>query len=96
MGAIAERLSDEVVVTDDNPRHEAPGAITSEIAAGMRSTPTVINDRVRAIRHAIDRAGPRDWILVAGKGHEDTQQVGDEYFPMDDRSIVSQYLGAAA
>ncbi len=96
MGAIAERLSDEVIVTDDNPRHESPGAITDEIIQGMSEVPMVINDRVEAIRRAIEGAADGDWILIAGKGHEDTQQVGDEFLPMNDRSIVSSFLGVAA
>jgi len=96
MGAIAERLSDEVIVTDDNPRHEVPQAITDEIVMGMDSKPTVINDRVKAIRWAIESAGEADWVLIAGKGHEDTQQVGDQFLPIDDRTIVSRCLGVAA
>jgi len=92
MGAIAERLADEIVVTDDNPRHEAPGDITDEIVAGMTASPTVINDRVQAIRWAINHALVEDWILIAGKGHEDTQQVGDRFVNMDDRSIVNSCL----
>ena len=96
MGAIAERLAGQGVVTDDNPRHETPSSITHEIVSGMRSAPTVINDSVQAIGYAIASAGPRDWVLVAGQGHEDTQQVGDEYFPMDDRSVVGRCLGLAA
>lgn len=96
MGAIAERLADEVIVTDDNPRGEEPKDITDQIAAGMSRAPRVINDRVRAIRWAIEQATADDWVLVAGKGHETTQQVGDELLEMDDRSIVSDCLSAAA
>lgn len=96
MGSIAERLADEIIVTDDNPRHEIPDAITDAIVTGMNSSPTVINDRVEAIRRAIGSAGDGDWILIAGKGHENTQQIGDEFFPMDDRSIVSNCLEVAA
>ena len=96
MGAIAERLADEVVVTDDNPRHEMARSITDEIVVGMTRTPHVINDRVHAIEWAIEHAKKDDWVLVAGKGHETTQQVGDSFFEMDDRSIVSGCLGVAA
>jgi UDP-N-acetylmuramoyl-L-alanyl-D-glutamate--2,6-diaminopimelate ligase len=96
MGAIAEALADEVVVTDDNPRHETPGDITSEIIAGMAVSPAVINDRVQAIEWAISHARKQDWVLIAGKGHEDTQQVGDEFLAMDDRTIVGRCLGVAA
>ena len=96
MGAIAERLADEVIVTDDNPRHETAQSITDQIVAGMTRAPRVINDRVRAIEWAIEHAEKDDWVLVAGKGHETTQQVGDSFFDMDDRSIVSECLGGAA
>lgn len=96
MGAVAERLADVIIVTDDNPRHEAPQDITDQIVAGMKLTPRVINDRVRAIQWAIEHAAADDWVLVAGKGHETTQQVGDDFFDMDDRSIVSECLGVAA
>ncbi len=96
MGAIAERLADVVIVTDDNPRHEVPQEITDQIVAGMVGTARVINDRVQAIQWAIEHAAADDWVLVAGKGHETTQQVGDEFLSMDDRSIVSECLGVAA
>ena len=96
MGAIAGALADEVVVTDDNPRHEAPGDITNEIIAGMAVSPAVINDRVQAIEWAVSHARKQDWVLIAGKGHEDTQQVGDEFLAMDDRTIVGRCLGVAA
>lgn len=96
MGAIAERLADVIVVTDDNPRHENPRDITDEIVMGMTQVPRVINDRVCAIQWAIEHAKGDDWVLIAGKGHETTQQIGDEYIDMDDRAIVSVCLEAAA
>ena len=96
MGAIAERLADVIVVTDDNPRHELAKSITDQIVAGMAQTPRVINDRAQAIEWAIEHAAPGDWVLIAGKGHETTQQVGDKFVDLDDRSIVSECLGVAA
>lgn len=96
MGAIAERGADVVIVTDDNPRHEKPTEITDEIAAGMSCAPHIINDRVRAIQWVIERAQADDWVLIAGKGHETTQQVGDTHTAMDDRAIVADCLEAAA
>jgi len=96
MGAVAERLADVVVLTDDNPRHESPQAIVADILAGMRSQPAVIHDRVDAIRHVIRQAGSPDVVLVAGKGHETTQQVGDEYLPLSDRDTVNSILEDAA
>ncbi len=96
MGGIAERLADRVVLTDDNPRFEEPAAIIDEILSGMAQRPAVIQDRVRAIEWAIQQSGERDWIVVAGKGHETTQQVGDRYLPMDDRRLVHELMGKAA
>lgn len=98
MGAIAERLADHVVVTDDNPRHEAGRQIIEEILAGMRSPQSVVVMQARdaAIAHAIKQAGSNDVVLIAGKGHEDYQQVGDERFPFSDRAQVEAVLRAAA
>jgi UDP-N-acetylmuramoyl-L-alanyl-D-glutamate--2,6-diaminopimelate ligase len=96
MGEIAERLADVVVVTDDNPRHEPPEQIVAQIRAGMRAEPRVIHDRVDAIRWAVEQAGSGDVVLVAGKGHEETQQVGDARLPLSDRQTVTELLGQAA
>ena len=96
MGAIAERLADIVILTNDNPRHEEPQSIIEQIAAGMRSTPTVIPDRTHAIRAALAEARPGDIVLVAGKGHEDYQQIGSERRPYSDRDTVRTLLQEAA
>lgn len=96
MGEIAERLSDQVILTDDNPRSEDPEIIVREIAAGMRAQPTVIHDRVEAIVHALSRAADDDWVLIAGKGHETTQQFGTRRVPLSDRAVVRQWLEEAA
>ncbi len=96
MGQVAEQLADVVVLTDDNPRSERPQAIVSEIVAGMDSSPTVIHDRAEAIQWAIRHAGAEDWVVVAGKGHETTQQLNDREIPLSDRDIVTQTLGMAA
>jgi len=96
MGAIAERLADVVILTDDNPRHEEPLAIIREIAAGMRSTPTVVADRTQAIRAALAEARAGDIVRVAGNGHEDYQQVGAERRPYSDRDTVRALLQEAA
>ncbi len=86
MGAIAQRLAQRVVVTSDNPRHEAPGAIVAAIVEGMALEPAahVIEDRRAAIAHAVSHAGPNDVILIAGKGHEAHQQVAGVRHPFDD------------
>ena len=96
MGKIAERLADRVVLTDDNPRHESGDAIIADILGGMNAAPPVIRERKAAIAEAIGHAGEGDIVLIAGKGHEDYQQVGDARLPYSDRDAVRQILGAAA
>ena len=71
-------------------------AIIREIVAGMRSTPTVVADRTQAIRAALAEAHAGDIVLVAGKGHEDYQQVGAERRPYSDRDTVRALLQEAA
>ncbi len=95
MGKVAERLADRVVVTDDNPRFEDPDFIVEEITRGM-SRPAqaqVIRDRAQAIRTALAEAGPDDVVVVAGKGHETEQQVGERRLPFSDRVEVSRFFG---
>jgi len=93
MGAIAEWLADEVVLTSDNPRGEPPEAILAEIAAGMRGAAQTIPERRAAIRHALERARPGDCVLVAGKGHETYQEVAGQRLPFDDRQVVRDWAG---
>lgn len=90
MGAVAERLSDLVILTDDNPRREDGAAIIGDILAGVREPQRVRVERNRAtaIRWALAEAGAEDVVLVAGKGHETTQQVGDLKRPFSDRGEV--------
>jgi UDP-N-acetylmuramoyl-L-alanyl-D-glutamate--2,6-diaminopimelate ligase len=95
MGRIAETLADEVILTDDNPRREDPERIIADILAGMHAAPRVLRDRRAAIAHAITGAAPGDIVLVAGKGHEDYQQVGEERRPYSDRDTVRGLLGGA-
>jgi UDP-N-acetylmuramoyl-L-alanyl-D-glutamate--2,6-diaminopimelate ligase len=96
MGEIAERLADMVLLTDDNPRHESGDAIIADIAGGMRAAPRIIRERRNAIATAIAGAAEGDIVLVAGKGHEDYQQIGDERRPYSDRDTVRTLLGGAA
>lgn len=79
MGALAEQLADEAIVTDDNPRHESSAQIIQQIVAGMQDQQAarVVSNRAEAIRTAIGNAAVGDVVLVAGKGHEDYQQLGD-------------------
>ena len=95
MGALAQRLAAHVVVTSDNPRHEAPDAIIAQIVAGMvsRDNVAVLEDRRAALAHAVGRADPRDVILVAGKGHEDTQEIAGVKHPFSDAVHAQAALG---
>ena len=94
MGRIAERRADRVVVTSDNPRREAPGAIIAAILAGMQKPAIAIEDRAAAIAHVIATAGPRDCVLVAGKGHETWQEAGGERRPFSDFALAQAALAA--
>jgi UDP-N-acetylmuramoyl-L-alanyl-D-glutamate--2,6-diaminopimelate ligase len=87
MGEVGARLADRVIVTSDNPRSEDPLAIAESIAADYAHTEIVL-DRRAAIRRAIDQAQAGDTVVVAGKGHETYQIVGDEARPFDDREEV--------
>lgn len=93
MGAIAEQHADRIIVTNDNPRGEDPGAIAGDILAGMSEPAEVCLDRADAIASAIGRAAPDDIVLVAGKGHETGQIVADQVLPFNDREVVGRLLG---
>ncbi len=94
MGAIAERLAYRVILTDDNPRNEEGALIIRDIQAGMRfpDTAMVERDRAEAIALALRESLPGDCVLVAGKGHEQYQIVGDRKLPFDDRAVVAELL----
>ncbi|MGE3771065.1 MAG: UDP-N-acetylmuramoyl-L-alanyl-D-glutamate--2,6-diaminopimelate ligase [Bdellovibrionales bacterium] len=92
MGRIAAALADHVIVTDDNPRHENPAAIRAGIMAAA-SGADEIPSRSHAIMEAIAAMKPGDVLLVAGKGHEQGQTVGDDVIPFDDAEIVRFALG---
>jgi len=98
MGRIAEALADRVILTDDNPRREDPLRILREIQSGMTRPDrvVVISDRKRAIRSAIAEAGPRDCVLIAGKGHERTQDFGDRQIEFSDFDAARGALTEAA
>jgi UDP-N-acetylmuramoyl-L-alanyl-D-glutamate--2,6-diaminopimelate ligase len=94
MGAIASELSDLCVVTSDNPRNEPPEAIIDEILQGIRRREEVLvePDRRRAIALAIESAQAGDMVVIAGKGHETVQIVGDQRIPFDDRQVAREIL----
>jgi UDP-N-acetylmuramoyl-L-alanyl-D-glutamate--2,6-diaminopimelate ligase len=97
MGAIADELADQIIVTDDNPRSENPQAITRAIASGIKSRAArVIHDRGEAIGTALREARPLDVVLIAGKGHEDYQIYGETRRSFSDRREAQRYLGVAA
>ncbi len=98
MGAAAERLADRVIVTDDNPRGEDPDRIVGMILSGFKVPAGVLveRDRSLAIRAALAEAGPRDVVLIAGKGHEDYQLIGAERRHWSDREFLQRQAGGAS
>jgi UDP-N-acetylmuramoyl-L-alanyl-D-glutamate--2,6-diaminopimelate ligase len=97
MGAVADELADEIIITDDNPRSEDPQAITRAIASGVTTRRVrIIHDRAEAIHAALSEAQAPDVVLIAGKGHEDYQIYGDTRRSFSDRREAQRYLGVAA
>jgi UDP-N-acetylmuramoyl-L-alanyl-D-glutamate--2,6-diaminopimelate ligase len=92
MGEVASRLADKVIVTSDNPRDEVPQAIIKAIEAGLNGDYEIEPDRAQAIAMAISQAGAGDMVLVAGKGHEDYQEVAGVKHPFSDQTVVSEKL----
>jgi len=94
MGRAVEELADRIIVTDDNPRNESPEKIVSEILAGMQrpEQACVVHNRQAAIEYALSEAGADDVVVIAGKGHEQEQIVGNERRPFSDRHVVGRIL----
>jgi len=93
MGAVAERFADQCIVTSDNPRSENPQQIISEIESGMSAQRhRVVSDRARAIRFAIAQARAQDTVLLAGKGHEDYQEINGVKHHFSDVEIATEAL----
>jgi UDP-N-acetylmuramoyl-L-alanyl-D-glutamate--2,6-diaminopimelate ligase len=100
MGAVAGRLSDLIVLTSDNPRGEDPSRIIEEIQRGITADTKkdagqrllTIVDRRAAIAKAIELARPGDLALIAGKGHEKYQVIGDRVLPFDDAAVAREAL----
>ena len=102
MGETCAKLADRLVVTSDNPRSEDPLSIINAILAGVNSnTQTLKNsnnvfaepDRKKAIEYALREAGEGDVVIIAGKGHETTQEIKGVKYPFDDREIVRAFEG---
>ncbi|CBJ82599.1 UDP-N-acetylmuramoylalanyl-D-glutamate 2,6-diaminopimelate ligase [Xenorhabdus bovienii str. Jollieti] len=98
MGGIAEQGADRVIVTDDNPRSEEPHSIVEDILTGFidPGRAMAIHGRVEAVTSAIMQAAEEDVVLVAGKGHEDYQLVGNRRLDYSDRLTVARLLGVIA
>lgn len=94
MGGCVEQFADRIIVTDDNPRTEDPQQIVQHILAGIKRPDRVkvLRDRAAAIRSALNQAAAEDSVLIAGKGHEDYQIIGDERFAFSDPRVVTQWL----
>lgn len=95
MGEVSGRLADFTIITSDNPRFEEPRAIIEDIRTGIRRTKgefIEICDRREAIAYAISHAREGDLIVLAGKGHEDYQEIKGEKYPMDERVIIRELL----
>ncbi len=93
MGAAAAQYADVVFVTDDNPRSEDPGEIRAAVLAGAPDA-TEVGDRAEAILRGVDALGPGDALLIAGKGHETGQVIGDDIYPFDDAEQASVAVAA--
>ncbi len=94
MGQVAEQYADIVVLTNDNPRTENPQSILQEIVSGCQQPEQlkVIEDRAQAIEFALAQLSPNDCLVIAGKGHEDYQEMGDQKLPFKDATVVEHWL----
>lgn len=95
MGKVASDFADEVILTDDNPRFESPSKIMDDILSGLNSSAVILNcihHRAEAILLAVQRAKAEDIIVLAGKGHEDYQEIKGVKYPMSDFELVKKAL----
>ena len=95
MGEVSGRLADLTIITSDNPRNEDPQAIMDDIVTGIQKTDgkhIEIADRKEAIAYAIHHGEPGDIIVLAGKGHEDYQEINGKKYPMDERVLIADIL----
>ncbi len=98
MGAIAEQLAEHVVISNDNPRHESPEIIAQDILSGCRNTAkiAVMLDRQRAVIDTLTKAKAKDFVLLAGKGHEDYIQIAGQTIPYNERQLVHDFYAKQA
>jgi UDP-N-acetylmuramoyl-L-alanyl-D-glutamate--2,6-diaminopimelate ligase len=94
MGTITERYADQIILTSDNPRSENPDLIIKDILGGIQNSGqvTVVLDRAAAIAYAVKAAGENDIVLIAGKGHEDYQEIAGRRLPFSDQQVVRKLL----
>ena len=95
MGEVSGEMADLTIITSDNPRFEEPQAIINDIKTGIHKTKgeyIEIIDRKEAIRYAIAHGRPKDVIVLAGKGHEDYQEIKGKKYPMDERNLIAEIL----
>ena len=95
MGEVSGKLADFTIITSDNPRFEEPEEIMNDIETGMKKTDGIyikIADRKEAIRYAILNGQPGDIIVLAGKGHEDYQEIKGVKYPMDERVLIREIV----
>jgi len=93
MGRITTELADYAIITSDNPRYEDPNMIINDIKKGIKKNNyKIISDRAQAVKHALRCAKPKDAVLIAGKGHEQYQIIGDKVIPFSDKEIVLKEL----
>jgi UDP-N-acetylmuramoyl-L-alanyl-D-glutamate--2,6-diaminopimelate ligase len=99
MGAVAEQYADHIIITSDNPRSEEPQAIVEMIRSGISqesSNVQMIIDRSAAIMAAVRHAASQDIVLVAGKGHETTQEINGKKFDFSDQEHIRLAAGGIA
>ena len=95
MGQVSGELADFTIITSDNPRYEEPLDIMADIVTGIERTSgnfVTIADRKEAIRYAITHAEAGDIIVLAGKGHEDYQEIKGVKYPMDERVLIDEIM----
>ena len=96
MGRVAEHWADKIILTDDNPRMEDGDVIIADIKRGIQSEVEVIRDRRQAIGFALQQASADDLVLIAGKGHEQVQEIGGRQLHFNDMEVAREWLGGAA